>query len=403
MSVYLDWAATAPMDPLVADCLRETALGVMGNPSSIHRYGEAAKAVLEESRHICAGILGCESSRLFFTSGGSESNNIVLTSFLRRARPGHIITSAVEHSAVYEPCRVLEKFGWRVSRVGPGREGRIGAEQIAAALTPDTVLVSVMLVNNETGMIQPVREIAAAVRAFERGAAGGGSAGGGSGCGGRAIHIHTDAVQAAGKIPVSLKDLGVDSISLSAHKFRGPRGAGILAFSAAGGGLEPLYVGGGQEKGMRPGTENVAGIAAMTRALQLAQENIEKNYAHAQKLMTILFQSMGGCGHCRILPECRLPHPGWYSPYIVSLAFPPVPGEVLVRVLNDRGYAVSTGSACSARKKKDTRVIEGTGVSKKTAFSSIRVSIGPATTEEEIRAFSRDLMEEVTILFRTAS
>jgi cysteine desulfurase len=385
------------MDPGVADYLREVALGVGGNPSSIHSFGEAARALLEESRLACAGILGCEPSRLFFTSGGSESNNIVFSSFLRRARPGHVVTSAVEHSAVYEPSRVLEKFGWRVSRVGPGRGGRIGAEEVAAALAPDTALVSVMLVNNETGMIQPLKEIAAAVRAFERGR----DSGGPPRC--RGIHIHTDAVQAAGKIPFSLKDLGVDSLSLSAHKFRGPRGVGILALSPTGSGLEPVYVGGGQERGMRPGTENVAGIAAMARALGLAHRDIEKNHARAQGLMDILFRAMEGCGHCRILPECRLPHPDWYSPYIASLAFPPVPGEVLVRVMNDRGYAVSTGSACSARKKKDTRVIEGTGVSKKTAFSSVRVSIGPATGEEEIRAFARDLMEEAAILFKTAS
>jgi cysteine desulfurase len=352
--------------------------------------------VLEKSRETCASILGCDAGRLFFTSGGSESNNIVFSSFLRKAKPGHVVTSSVEHSAVYEPVRVLEKFGWRVSRVSPGSDGRIGAEEVAAALEPDTALVSVMLVNNETGMIQPIQEIAAAVRVFEQKRADG------PGRSGR-IHIHTDAVQAAGKIPFTLKSLGVDSLSLSAHKFRGPRGAGVLALSPASGGLEPLYVGGGQESGMRPGTENVAGIAAMTRAHSIAHENLGKNYAHAQRLMDILFEAMKDCGHCRILPECRHTHPERYSPYIASLAFPPVPGEVLVRVMNDRGYAVSTGSACSARKKKDTRVIEGSGVSRQTAFSSVRVSVGPTTSEEEIRAFARDLMEEAAILFKAAS
>jgi cysteine desulfurase len=381
------------MDPDVADYMRDVAVGVTGNPSSIHSFGDAARAVLEDSRKTCASILDCDTNRLFFTSGGSESNNIVFSSFLHKAKPGHVVISAVEHSAVYEPCRVLEKFGWRVSRVGPGPDGRIGAKEVAAALAPDTALVSVMLVNNETGMIQPIQEIAAAVRVFERNR---------SDRTGR-IHIHTDAVQAAGKIPFTLKGFGVDSLSLSAHKFRGPRGAGILALSPASGGLNPLYVGGGQENGMRPGTENVAGIAAMTRALCVAHENHEKNYAHARTLMDILFEVMRDCGHCKVLPECRLAHPDWYSPYIASLAFPPVPGEVLVRVMNDRGYALSTGSACSARKKKDTRVIEGSGVSRRTAFSSVRVSIGPATGEDEIRAFARDLMEEAAILFRTAS
>jgi cysteine desulfurase len=178
---------------------------------------------------------------------------------------------------------------------------------------------------------------------------------------------------------------------------------GILALGAAGGcKIDPLYVGGGQEGDMRPGTENVAGIAAMARALDKAYADCEKNYAHAQSLMNILFDAMSGCGQCRVLPAGRLVNPGGYSPYIVSLAFPPVPGEVIVRVMNDKGYAISTGSACSARKKRDTRVIEGSGVSAKTAFSSVRVSVGPATTEEELRAFTRDLMEEVAILFKVA-
>ncbi|MDR1933785.1 MAG: cysteine desulfurase [Spirochaetales bacterium] len=390
--VYLDWAATSPIDPDVAGYMRDVSIENFGNPSSIHSFGEKAKTLLEDSRAVCASVLGCSPQAVFFTSGGSESNNIIFSSFLRKSRPGHIVTSAVEHSGVYEPSRILEKFGWKVSRVGPGASGRIDADEVAAALRPETALVSVMLVNNETGMIQPVREIAAAVRAFT--ASGGGKA---------RIHIHTDAVQAAGKIPLAADDLGVDSLSLSAHKFRGPRGVGILVAGAAGGNKpEPLYVGGGQEDGLRPGTENVAGVAAMARALDLARAGLEKNYERAQSLMNILFEAMRGCDRCRVLPADRLANPDRYSPYIVSLAFPPVPGEVLVRVMNDKGYGISTGSACSARKKRDTRVLEGSGVSPAEAFSSARISVGPATSEEEIRAFARDLMEEAAILFKVA-
>jgi cysteine desulfurase len=385
MAVYLDWAATAPIARDVAAYMRDTAVENFGNPSSIHSWGERARTLLEESRKICASLLGCPGERVFFTSGGSESNNIVFTSLLRRARPGHIVTSAVEHSSVYEPGRLLEKYGWKVSRVGRGASGRIGAEEVAAALTKDTALVSVMLVNNETGMIQPVKEIAAAVRGF--------------GAKGSRILIHTDAVQAAGKIPLSVSDLGVDFLSLSAHKFRGPRGVGILV---GGGGFESLYTGGGQEGDIRPGTENVPGIAAAARAFTAAHERLEENHRRAQKLLDILFDAMSGCGQCKVLPEDRLSRPELYSPFIVSLAFPPLPGEVLVRVMNDQGYGISTGSACSARKKRDTRVIEGSGISRKTAFSSIRVSLGPDTAEEEIRAFSRDLMKEVSILFKVA-
>jgi cysteine desulfurase len=366
--------------------MREVALENFGNPSSIHRWGEKARALLEESRARCAEILGCAAERVCFTSGGSESNNIIFGSLVRKARPGRIVTTAVEHSSVYEPSRLLEKFGWTVTRIGRGKGGRIGPDEVAAALTKDTALVSIMLVNNETGMLQPLREIARAVRGY---------------CsGGHKIHIHTDAVQAAGKIPLSVQELGVDSLSLSGHKFRGPRGAGILV---TGGGLEPLYVGGGQEKGLRPGTENLPGIAAMTRALGTAHFRLAENFGHAQKLMGILLDAVSSCSRCKVIPQDRLSMPQNYSPYIVSLAFPPVPGEVMVRVMNDRGYAISTGSACSARKKKDTRVIEGSGALPELAFSSLRVSIGPATTEDEIRAFCRDLMEEAAILLKVAS
>lgn len=383
--VYLDWAATAPPSREAADCLRDTAIDTFGNPSSIHGWGEKARELLESGREECARLLGCGPARICFTSGGSESNNIVAASLLRRPKPGHIVISTVEHSSMYEPVRMLERFGWRVSRVGRGSRGRIGPGEIRKALRRDTALVTVMLVNNETGMIQPVGEIVAAVREFS--------------AGGPRIHVHTDAVQAAGKVPFSVDELGVDSLSLSAHKFRGPRGAGILV---SGAGIEPLYSGGGQEWGLRPGTENIPGIAAMTLALRSALRDREKNFSHAGELMDILLGAVSDCEQCRVLPEDRLSRKEHYSPFIASLSFPPIPGEVLVRVMNDRGYGISTGSACSSRKKRDTRVLEGSGVSRDIAFSSLRVSLGPDTTDRDIRAFVRDLTAEIKILFKVA-
>ncbi|MDX9819737.1 MAG: cysteine desulfurase family protein, partial [Desulfococcus multivorans] len=281
--MYLDWAATAPPSREIADFMRDAALGNFGNPSSIHGWGEKAKNLLEDSRRLCAEILDCDAGLVRFTSGGTEANNIAVLSLLRRPRPGHAVMSAVEHASVYEPGRVLERFGWRVTRVGRGRSGAIGAEEVGKALRPDTALVAVMLVNNETGMVQPLEEIAALLRKREA-------------AGGPRVHLHADAVQAAGKIPFSVRGLGVDSLSVSAHKFRGPRGVGLLV---AGGSPEPLYSGGGQEGGLRPGTENTAGIAAMGFALDLAARDREKNLDHARNLAAALVDGLGSCRQCR--------------------------------------------------------------------------------------------------------
>ena len=384
--VYLDWAATAPPSRETVDCLQETSREIFGNPSSIHRWGGQARALLEESRRIVAEELDCDSGLVRFTSGGTEANNMALLSLLRRPKPAHLVMSALEHASVHEPGRILEKFGWRVSRVRRGASGLVGAAEIGKALRPDTALVAVMLVNNETGQIQPLEEISGMLRERER-------------SGGPRIHLHVDAVQGAGKIPFSVRGLGADSLSVSAHKFQGPRGVGILV---AGGGLEPLHTGGGQEYGLRPGTENTPGIAAAGRALAAACRNREANLRHAGNLAAALMDGVRSCRQCRILPEDRLRRPGAFSPYIVSLAFPPIPGEVLVRVMDDRGYGISTGSACSSRKTGDTRVLEGSGVSREDAFSSVRVSFGPDTTEKNVLDFVHDLRREVELLFKVA-
>ena len=379
--VYLDWAATSPISMDAAEFLRDRTLTVFGNPSSIHAWGEEAKSLLEASRKTCAGLLGCAPGNVHFTSGGSESNNLVVTSLLHRRKPGHAIFSVLEHSSLHEPSRILERFGWKVTRVAAEKSGLIDPEKVAAEVREDTAFATVMLVNNETGSIQPVREIAEAVRkkAVER------------------VLIHTDAVQAVGKIPVDLGSLGADSLSVSAHKFQGPRGVGLLASKVP---LEPLYSGGGQEGNLRPGTENIVGIATMAFALKRAASNLEENATKARRLLDYLFENIAPCGQCHILPEARIQQPDKFSPYIASLAFPPIPGEVLVRVMNDRGFGISTGSACSSRKKRDTRVLEGMGIAKDLAFSSLRVSIGPETTEEDMSAFVRALLKEIKLLFK---
>ncbi|GAB4222143.1 MAG: cysteine desulfurase family protein [Spirochaetales bacterium] len=383
--LYLDWAATSPIHPEVARIQKQTAEEFFGNPSSIHDWGLEARDLLESCRKKCARFLGAKENQVVFTGGGSEANNLVLTSFLWKASPAHAIVPLFEHASVYEPSRVLERFGWEVTRVPAGKDGRIDPERIRQSLKKNTALVALMLVNNETGAIQPVEEVIRSIRAAEGE--------------GRPIHVHVDAVQAVGKIPVDFQQLGTDSLSVSAHKFRGPRGVGILLVKKS---LPSLLTGGGQENGIRPGTENLPGIAAMTRALEIALEGMESNRLKAERGMNILVDRLGTCKACTVLPETRRVHPEGYSPYIVSLAFPPIPGEVLVRVMNERGFGISTGSACSSRKKRDTRVLEASGVSSSLSFSSIRVSLGPTITEEQMEEFADALLKETSILFRVA-
>lgn len=383
--LYLDWAATSPIHPEVANVQKHVAETVFGNPSSIHAWGMEARDLLESCRQKCAKLLGAKEKQVIFTGGGSESNNLVFTSFLLKASPGHAIVPLFEHASVYEPSRMLERFGWEVTRVPAEKDGRIPPERIGEALKKNTALVAIMLVNNETGAIQPVAEVVRMIRSREGER--------------KPIHIHVDAVQAIGKIPVHFQELGADSLSVSAHKFRGPRGVGLLLVKRT---LSSVLTGGGQEFGVRPGTENVPGIAAMTRALELALEGMEENRIQAERGIITLLSKMQKCKQCKVLPETRWSNSTGYSPYIISLAFPPIPGEVLVRVLNEHGFGVSTGSACSSRKKRDTRVLEASGVSASLAFSSIRISLGPTVTEEQIASFADVLLKETSILFQVA-
>ncbi|MFQ3619509.1 MAG: cysteine desulfurase family protein [Spirochaetales bacterium] len=380
--LYLDWAATTPIHPEALKILTQVYEEIYGNPSSIHQWGVKARELLESSRARFAELLGASPNQVVFTSGGSESNNLVFTSLLLKPK-AHAIVPLLEHASVYEPSRILERLGWEVTRIPSAGDGRIDPLQVISSLRKNTSFIALMWVNNETGALQPVADVIREARKVEQ----------------RPLHIHVDAVQGVGKFPLQFQQLGADSLSISAHKFRGPRGVGALLVKKP---FPSLLVGGGQERGIRPGTENVAGIAGMVKALEIAVSNKEENFQKAQQVMDTLLLLLKKCRQCKILPEDRLLYPDRYSPYIVSIAFPPLPGEVLVRVLNEKGFGVSTGSACSSRKKRDTRVLEASGVSSTLAFSSLRVSIGPTITEKEIQTFAQQLLEEVRILFQVA-
>ncbi len=387
--IYLDWAASAPPDAHAIDEAREVSARLYANPSSQHAAGREAAERLARARADIAALLGAEPDEIVFTSGGTESNASVLLSLLSRLRLGgshsrkaRIVTTGIEHSSVYEQVRALESYGFACSIVRPDSNGIVAPSKVAEALDQDTALVSVMLVNNETGAIQRVAEIAEVVR--ERSARAG-----------RRILLHTDAVQAFGKIPFSPARLGVDAASLSGHKLGAPRGIGAL-YLRKGTSLEPLSLGGGQEKGRRPGTENLPGICALARAAGDRLAALPRDLEEARKKAERLIQGLLAIPGARLFPEERADDPGErFSPWIVSVGFPPLPGEVVVRLAESRGFLVSTGSACSSRKKDRTRVLEAAGLSPETALSAVRVSTGPATTLEEIDGLIDALARDV--------
>jgi cysteine desulfurase len=309
---------------------------------------------------------------MVFTSGGTEANNLVLFSLLLRRGQQRVVLSGLEHDSLFLAARRLEALGGQAAIVPAGPDGRVDPARVLGAVDPHTALVALMLVNNETGALQPVAEVASGLAAVAR-------------SGGRRVLLHTDAVQAFGKIPFRPAELGVDTAALSAHKIGGPRGVGAL-YVRRPGRLEFLNAGGGQEAGRRPGTENLAGAWALAEAGERAVGALEERSRRARLLMDGLIAGLASLPGCRILPEGRGAglQEELFSPYILSAAFPPVPGEVLVRVLEAEGFLISTGAACSSRKKERTRVLEASGIPRSTAGSSVRISIGPATTEAEL-------------------
>lgn len=370
-TVYLDWAATAVPDPDILTALRETALRVYANPSSKHGPGREASLLLEECRRRCAGALKTPEKSIIFTSGGTESNNMIVFSLLNRQSKGRILISGLEHPSCAEPVAKMERFGWGVDTVAPDSRGIITGEAVEARLKPDTHMVVVMAVHNETGAIQPVEDIVRRVRAYEQ-------------QGGRRIHIHCDAVQAFGKIPFEPAALGVDSAVLSAHKISGPRGIGLLYCRTE---PEFLFRGGGQEGGRRHGTENLPAIYGMTLAVEKALAGLEERSSHAESLKARLFENLKVLKGFTPVPSGADILPEHFSPFILSLSKPPIPGEVMVRMLSDAGFAVSTGSACSSREKKHSALSQIPGIDRGIAQSVIRVSTGPSTTVRDIDNF----------------
>lgn len=376
--IYFDWAAAALPDKELLQEALESSFEYYGNPSSLHDAGKHAKECIEKMRSLCGELLNCPSESVIFTGGGTESNNLLILSFLKKHGAGEIVVSSLEHPSVMEPLQVLSSFGWKVKVINPGSDGQIQVKKLKKALSEKTRLVLIMGVHNETGVIMPVKELTEAVRESEKEF-------------GRHIHVHSDMVQAAGKISIDLRDLGVDSASFAAHKIGGPRGTGLLYQKTS---RDAFIRGGGQEMGIRPGTENIAGIIAMARVLKKASDTLTENNGKLIPLMDRILHEVSEAGAV-IIPPVRPEKKESFIPHILSLAFPPVPGEVLVRVMNEKGFALSTGSACANNKKSKTSGLLSMGISEETGFSSFRISMGSGTTEAEVEELLKVLKETV--------
>ncbi len=370
--IYLDHAATTPLRPVAREAMSPFLDVRFGNPSGLYAIGRDAQAALDEARTAVAACLGARPSEIIFTSGATESINTALLGIayaLRRAGAGdHVMTSAIEHHAGLHAAAFLEELGFQVTTVGCDAAGRVSLAELERALRPGTILVSVMLANNEVGTIQPIAEIAGLLRECAAPA-------------GHRIILHTDAVQAPAWLPLDVEALGVDALSLSAHKFGGPKGTGILYLRRATP-FHPLLLGGGQEMHKRAGTENVAGIVGTAAALQAATAGIPersarvlalKNRLRDGILATIPDVQVNGCQH-----ECL--------PGILNVAFGGLESDALVAALDERGVAVSSGSACSSSTWEPSHVLMAMGVPIRRAVGSIRFSLGESTTPAEIDA-----------------
>ncbi|MDR1654552.1 MAG: cysteine desulfurase [Treponema sp.] len=372
---YFDWAASAIPN-------KSTGEAPFANPSSIHREGKAAREVLEEARERCGKVLGVAAKTLYFTSGGTESNAILLFSTLLRPGGGGICYSAVEHPAVRENCLALERLGKQVWSIPAEKDGRIGRESLEKAVEKHGFprIAAIMAVNNETGAIMDLKGLAGILRKSD----------------GPRVHFHADLVQAAGKIPLDLEGWDLDSAAFSAHKLGGPRGIGLLYLKKP---LDALVLGGGQERGIRPGTENIAGALDFAAALEAhAEAPVQKAAAEAaEKRFIKLISALRSIERCTLIPQDRLPLDSRFSPWILQAAFKDIPGEVMARALDDLGFAISTGSACSAA-SPERPVLAAMGLDSKLRLEGIRISQGWSTTDEEVEALIAAIHEVLKYL-----
>jgi cysteine desulfurase len=367
--IYLDHAATTPIKPEVLEAMLPYFTEKYGNPSSIYSIGRESKKVIENARETIAKILGGKPEEIYFTSGGSESDNWALRgiAYANKEKGKHIITSNIEHHAVLNTCKALEKEGFEVTYVPVDNRGIVHTEDIEKAVRPDTILISIMTANNEIGTIQPIKEIGTLARK-------------------KGIYFHTDAVQAVGNIPVNVKDMNIDMLSLSGHKFYGPKGVGVL-YIKKGVKILPLINGGHQERGKRAGTENIAGIVGIAKALEIADRNFDKyskkisklrDRATEEILKTIPYSKLNGD------KENRLPGN-------TNISFEFIEGESILLMLDMKGICASSGSACTSGSLDPSHVLLAIGLPHEIAHGSLRLTFGEDNTDEDVDYLLKEL------------
>lgn len=369
----MDHSATTPVAPEVLQAMLPYLSDKFGNASSLHSFGQEAKEALEESREKVAKLLAANPEEIIFTSGGTESDNLALKGIARRNKDKgkHIITTSIEHPAILETCKKLEKEGFAVTYLPVTREGLVDLAALEAAIRPDTILISVMHANNEVGTIQPLEEIGQLAAE-------------------RDIYLHTDAVQSVGKIPTDVNALGVDLLSLSAHKLYGTKGVGAL-YIRKGTRLENIMQGGGHERGLRSGTENVAGIVGLAKAAELCSESM----ASEGQRLTELRDRLAGL----VLEKVK---DAWINgtmkrrlPGSLNFGFSYVEGESLLLFLDSKGIAVSTGSACSSHKLQPSHVLLSLGLRPEKCHGSLRITMGRSNTKDEVDYVAQSIAEAV--------
>jgi len=371
MTAYLDNAASTPPLPEVIDAVGRAMREHFANPSSLHGLGAAAARALATAREQVALLLHAEPESIIFTGSGTEANALGLVGAARASRMRHLVVSGIEHAAVFNSARRLVDEGWQVSEVAPGKDGRVTADAVLAAVRPDTAVVSVMLVNNEIGTLQPVADIARALRAP-----------------GRKIHLHVDAVQFAGLVPIDVRTKGADSVAISAHKLHGPKGIGAL-WLRKGKSLVPLYRGGGQERDLRSGTENLpAGVGfGVAAAAALGDSGAAARVsALRDRLESLIFAGVG-----RAL--AAVPTGTERAPQIASILLPGLPAEPILHALEARGVFASEGAACASHAKEQSRVLRALGVPASTG--ALRFSVSRLTTPDEVEHAAKALAEAV--------
>lgn len=360
--IYLDNNATTPIRPEVAEAVSEMLKGCYGNPSTLYCIGQEAHQQMDHAREVMAGILGCTPEEIIFTSGGTEADNLAVfgAAKAKRKKGDHIITTTFEHHAVLNSCKALEKEGWKVTYVPVGPDGVVDPSDVEAAITDNTVLITVMHANNEVGTIQPIAEIGKIARAHK-------------------ITFHTDGVQSFAKLPVNVDELGVDMLSASSHKIYGPKGVGFL-YVRKGTKIMPIMYGGHQERSLRPGTENVPGIVGFGRAAELLYAEHEAEEARLVKMRDRLWEGISAN-----VPHVHLHgHPEKRLAGTLNIGFDFVEGESLILGLDEHEICVASGSACTSDVLEPSHVLTAMGIPPEGAHGALRISLGRENTEADV-------------------